>query len=44
MSKSDFHLLLANMYFAAALSGRVGAMYVGFVFGAITIYYTFMGK
>ena len=44
MSQSDLHLLLANVYFAAALAGKVGAMYVGFFFAAVMFYYTLKGK
>lgn len=44
MSQSDLHLLLTNMFFAAALAGKVGAMYVGFFFAALMIYYTLKGK
>ena len=43
MDKSDLHLLMANIYFAAALAGKVGAMYVGLFFGAVSIYYAFKG-
>ena len=43
MSQSDLHLLLANVYFAAALSGRVSAMCVGLFFAAVSFYYAFKG-
>jgi len=43
MIKSDFHLLMANLYFAAALSGRVSAMCVGLFFAVVSFYYAFKG-
>ena len=44
MDKSDLHLLMANIYFAAALSGMVAAMYVGLFFAVVSFYYAFKGQ